>query len=328
MRNSSIELLRILCIIGIVLMHILGYYWNTTDSVMRANILAVNSIANCGVTIFVLISGFYGIRFSVKKLFGLTNVVWFYTWTALLVMFICEALTMKYSVLIAFIFPILCGKYWFITAYCLIFCLAPYLNKIKELLTKKQFQILLGILTLFFYLAPTVTKTEILHDGGKGVVNLTTVYLIGQYFSKYGFHRFFDKYILWKIGGFIGIIFLLNVLSTTARDSICQPFSHDNSILILVTSILIFNYALKHEFFSEKVNKCAKFVLPIYILNGYFMRLLPHVEASPMLTLLACFGMALGICVVAAGIEKLRQISIGSFCEYVAETASQHIHVN
>ena len=323
MRNSSIELLRILCIVAIVIMHVLGGYWNTDSVALSGGILAINSVANCAVTIFVLISGYYGINFSVKKLLGLTNIVWLYTWIAFFVLFICEAVSLNFKEISGFLFPIVTSKYWFISVYCFIFCLAPYLNRIKDLLSQKRFLTLLGVLLLFFYVAPTVTLNEILHDGGKGIVNLTTIYLIGQYLSKYGFPKFFNKRVLVKILGFIGIIFLLNAIFTAAVGHIYQPFARDNNVLILVLSILIFRYAVAREFTSVRINRLARYVFPIYILNGYALRLVPHVNLSPILTLLCCIGIALGICVAVIGVEKLRRLMFAGICERVANAGNE-----
>lgn len=67
-RNSTIELLRVLCILMIVFMHLVGIWWDFCDNLFdKEFIIFVNSLCNCAVTIFMLISGYYGIRFNLKK---------------------------------------------------------------------------------------------------------------------------------------------------------------------------------------------------------------------------------------------------------------------
>jgi len=61
-RNSSIELLRIFAIFGIVTMHINGELMSSAQGSTAAWIQLENSLFNAGVSVFVLISGYYGIR--------------------------------------------------------------------------------------------------------------------------------------------------------------------------------------------------------------------------------------------------------------------------
>lgn len=61
-RNSSIELLRLLAIFGIVVMHINGPLLDSAFGLNSIWVQLENSIFNCGVSVFVLISGYFGIR--------------------------------------------------------------------------------------------------------------------------------------------------------------------------------------------------------------------------------------------------------------------------
>lgn len=59
-RNSAVELLRLLSICGIICMHIYGHV--TEGVVDLAYYVFINTLCNCGVSLFVLISGFYTIK--------------------------------------------------------------------------------------------------------------------------------------------------------------------------------------------------------------------------------------------------------------------------
>lgn len=83
-RQTNIELLRIICILMIVSMHICGEIFSTQNVLNKGIILAVNSIGNAGVTLFILISGYFGISFNVRKLFNLLVVTCFYSFCHLL----------------------------------------------------------------------------------------------------------------------------------------------------------------------------------------------------------------------------------------------------
>ena len=73
-RNSSIELLRLLCILMIIVLHSIGFNHSCTGAF--GAVLGV--IGNCSVTTFVLISGYYGIKRDFRKIFRLRNVASFY----------------------------------------------------------------------------------------------------------------------------------------------------------------------------------------------------------------------------------------------------------
>ena len=78
-RSSNFELLRLLCIFGILVMHTFaGIDTAASPGNMLANVFA-NSLFNTGVTCFILLSGYFGIRFDLKKLIGLDLMVIFFT---------------------------------------------------------------------------------------------------------------------------------------------------------------------------------------------------------------------------------------------------------
>lgn len=64
-RHSGLECLRIISIILIVSMHILGNTFHTSNWLNKEFILFINTLGNTGVTLFILISGYFGIRVSI-----------------------------------------------------------------------------------------------------------------------------------------------------------------------------------------------------------------------------------------------------------------------
>ena len=78
-RHSGLECLRIISIILIVSMHILGNTFHTSNWLNKEFILFINTLGNTGVTLFILISGYFGIRFNTHKFFKMLVGVWFYS---------------------------------------------------------------------------------------------------------------------------------------------------------------------------------------------------------------------------------------------------------
>ena len=131
-RSSNFELLRLLCIFGILVMHTFaGIDTAASPGNMLANVFA-NSLFNTGVTCFILLSGYFGIRFDLKKLIGLDLMVIFFTvvGTVALGDFGCKDL-------IKSCIPVLSRRYWFITCYFVLCILAPFLNQMAERLISR-----------------------------------------------------------------------------------------------------------------------------------------------------------------------------------------------
>lgn len=130
---------------------------------------------------FVFISGYYGIKFSLEKLLNILS------WCLLVsVGVVCfrlffwhEQIGMKE--LYRSLFPITTNKWWFMSAFVLLYLLSPCLNLCKVYLNKNQFKILL--ILLFTFLQFRIFA--FLPNAGSDVLGILFVYLLGQYMNKY-----------------------------------------------------------------------------------------------------------------------------------------------
>lgn len=77
-RNSTLELLRIFCILGILCMHLCGTFSESGNIVTLIQLNAVNSLFNICVSIFILISGYFALPEESIKCF-LSGVLLFFT---------------------------------------------------------------------------------------------------------------------------------------------------------------------------------------------------------------------------------------------------------
>lgn len=152
-RLSNIEFLRIVAIFMIVMMHGIGYAIHSPNEVNRIGVTAINSIGNMGVTIFMLISGFFGIYFKWSRLFQLWMIALFYSVMVFLADWYSTGLADLVGI-IRVITPITSMTWWFLSWYVVIFCLSPFLNKASGALSKRQMQMLLGVLIFFSYCPP------------------------------------------------------------------------------------------------------------------------------------------------------------------------------
>ena len=78
-RLSNYELLRIFAILLISLMHSVSIAYNSPNITNSIAHVAINAIGNMGVTLFILISGFFGIRLRSSKVWWLWSLMLFYS---------------------------------------------------------------------------------------------------------------------------------------------------------------------------------------------------------------------------------------------------------
>lgn len=233
-RSSNFELLRLLCIFGILVMHTFaGIDTAASPGNMLANVFA-NSLFNTGVTCFILLSGYFGIRFDLKKLIGLDLMVIFFTVVGTVALG-----DFGVKDLIKSCIPVLSRRYWFITCYFVLCILAPFLNQMAERLEREHFRRLLLLLLLVFSLIPTVTTYDVMQDAGKGLAHFVMIYLLGRYLARYHTGHCSKKQLLLGITGSTALIFCADGALTLHQGVIYSTFSRDCSIFIIFTAVLL-----------------------------------------------------------------------------------------
>lgn len=319
-RNSGIELLRLLCIFGIITMHTFaGIDTGASPFNMAVHVL-VNSLFNTGVTCFVLISGYFGIRFDLKKLIRLDMMIIFFTLagTILLGDFGIKSL-------IKSCIPVISRQYWFITCYFALCILAPFLNQIPELLSRERFRSLLLVLLLLFSVIPTVTTYDIMQDAGKGLAHFVMIYLLGRYLASYHREASYQKSRLaLGIGCCTLLIFTPDCARSLLQGVVYSTFSRDCSIFIIAASVLILLLFSGMQFKSRIVNLAAQNVLAVYVLDQTIRTLLNRYvdlnayRTEPYLILLVIAYVAV-VVLAALLLNELRRLTIGRIEPWASE---------
>ena len=142
-RQSNIELLRILSMIFVMLIHVTyalsGKCYSQSDSLMCVIVQWITMIC---VDLFVLISGWFGIHFTIK---GVGKLLFQTIFLALFAFIIC-ILSGHAHFTIGGLWHCTFGifsTYWFVWAYILLVILSPVLNSYVEVATRSQFRFLL-----------------------------------------------------------------------------------------------------------------------------------------------------------------------------------------
>lgn len=183
-RNSSIELLRIISILLIIMMHISSLVDYNEASMMNKMWLGViNAIGNCGVSCFILISGYYGVRFNKNKFLYLIILTTIYT---LMVSLLNNGINYKSSFIAILGIPLYTDTLWFIVCYLALMLLSPYINTMLDVLSEIEFRKMLIILCVLLSIIPSVfyypsVNGVMLAQGGKCLSYFIFIYFIGRY---------------------------------------------------------------------------------------------------------------------------------------------------
>ncbi len=273
-RDSNFELLRIISILMIIVHHycVHGNWINKEYGVSFNNPVLDFFIigGKIGVSIFILISGYFGITstFKIKKLIKLVLQVLFYSILFGTVDIIING-WIGIKEFIKMCFPIIFSEYWFITCYCIIYILSPYINKMLLNLTKVEFKKLIVILVFMAYIIPTVFQTNM---GLTNLFVLIFLYILGGYIGLY----FKDKKI--NHNGTIFVISFTFIMITqvlleyiisrnNSMIGYMNYFAELNSLPILICSISLFELFRSLKFKNNYINIFSSATLGVYLIH-------------------------------------------------------------
>lgn len=155
-RQSNLEALRIVSILLILLMHV---YSQVPKAEMTAGNhllgLLIGGIGNIGVTCFVLLSGYFGIKFKAYRFIQLIILTTFYS----LIVHTANNGIQVNSGMISALLVVPLYKNWFIACYLILMLLAPFINEYLDSMPKERFKKLLLIQFIGFSVLPTLFNT-------------------------------------------------------------------------------------------------------------------------------------------------------------------------
>ena len=278
-RCSNFELMRLICMFGIIAMHSCSFLSTNPSKGMLLELDAINTVFNTGVSLFVLISGYFGIKTTAKKVFTFWVQVLFCSILSFLVVSIVNDSCSLKDCIYTFL-PIISNKYWFATSYLVLMILAPILNKAADHFDQASFKKTIICCLVLFSVIPSFFLLSV-PGCGKGILHFIMMYLIGRYISRYCCDLKVNKKKMIAVLFFVFfIIFSVNYISTVLYwsffDNKCVnfPMSRDCPLLIVVASLLIFLLFKSCEFKSLFLNKIASYVFYMYLLESSYRNLL------------------------------------------------------
>lgn len=270
-RSSNFEALRIVCMLFIIAGHLIMWHKFTSESIARIVSCGVRPLFSVAVDCFVLISGWFGIKFKFSKILSLNNTLTF--WTFVLCAFALfvglHTLVLKHDILM--LVPLLTRKYWFITVYVGLCFLAPYLNLFAESLSKENFKKLLLTCTGLFVLLPTLGAffnfESLTLDSGYGIVNFSVLYLFGRFMRLHNIPQrpawqYFVAYVI--LMGACGVLQV--AYSSILGFEFTTLLSYD-TFFVFFGSITLFCAFARLEFTNRLVNTMATVCFAVYIIH-------------------------------------------------------------
>ena len=270
-RDSNMELLRVISMLFILIHHFTVHVFYPGLSVRDGNIdpsrmvaILLNGFTYVGVNCFILISGYYGIRFKLKSLFKLYCFCAFYAILTILFSHFADGVPFSRSHLYQVFLPFSHTDWWFIRCYVVLFLLSPILNKAIESLGKKEFflsLVLLFVINIYFGYYWHLHNYD-----GYNAWQFVFMYFIGAYLHMYPLKKldkrrsmilYLSCALLWSI---------LTIISVKWRVPHWIPFSYHNPLVVL-GAVGLFVFISRTSFHNRRINALASTVLAAYLLQ-------------------------------------------------------------
>lgn len=262
-RNSSIELLRIISILLIIMYHFAareyGLYGLDSLSVTQPHIgeeLVVLTLGKLGVPIFIFITGYYGIRYRTDRFVELLLMCGIYA--------VLAFLTSRFygggrPAQLAFFI----NNWWFAAAYLSLYLLSPGINYMVKTLSKKQ----LAVIFLFFLFVDNGTPWNRTFDFG-GFYTMIMIYIGARCVRLYASEKVFKKYAM--------LILFITLFTRLTLVYLCLSFDRLDKLVFVnyIGSPLTFLIAAsafisisKIQFSSSIINWLASSAFAVYLLS-------------------------------------------------------------
>ena len=269
-RNSTFELLRIISMLLIIAFHYVfhsSFIHSAPFCINKVLAYAIGSWGIMGVHCFFFISAWFlqrkAVKFNVMKLYTIVFQLLFYAILVLTIGRLTGILVINLTAITDSLF------FWYITAYCIMYLLSPFLNNYIDSCDKKTLGKLLILLTLIFpvqlFVFPIFT-TPLTQMSDTGLVIYD--YLLIGYLKKSD-TNFFERNRYKGAFMSIALVILAEVFIAYFINNLelIYRFTSRYSIFQLLPAVFVFYIFKNLTFQSATINTLAKATLAIYIIH-------------------------------------------------------------
>ncbi|MBE5860031.1 MAG: acyltransferase [Butyrivibrio sp.] len=298
-RESNIELLRILAIIGVIVLHynnpVYGKgFVNYDKGIERIILIVLESLSICAVNLFVLISGYFmagkNKRDFLKPAELLFKVALFGS-VFFLVSIFATGMEINFDNFLRFYIP----DKWFVFVYIALYLFSPYINIVWKNLDASGKRLILIMSAIAFSIYPTIVDELALLSGrqlngtmpigvtgdagGYTLVNFVFIYLIGCYIRDCANE---NRKIAGQKKLFIFLIADLILISLWAYADIMAKgvmpgdsvsYNYNNPLVVIETVLIFLLFRNMKSFESGLINYLAAGTFTTYIVHIRFIEI-------------------------------------------------------
>lgn len=322
-RKSNIELLRVVLMFMILFLHANYLSFDTpnltNDGYIGCGLRTIaESLCNVAVDVYVLISGFFGIKFKRKGLLSLLYQVTFFSLIVLIVNIILgnHDITMFSEQLIPG------SAYWFVVSYIGLYILSPVLNTFVESVSKKTFRDILCTYLAFVYIYGFIMGKGSF-TGGYSLLSFIALYMIARYVRLYpnrftSFNKSTDLGIYLIISSLIAVLlYAITILTPGVLLSVQGRLLAYHNPLTMIAAVYFLLFFSKLEFTSKTVNFIAASSFAVYLLHcndhsiSYYKKGLIHIVdyLQPAPAFVSVLFYAIAVYSLAIALDQIRIIT-------------------
>ena len=268
-RKSNIELLRIVAMLFVVLLHanyfslgrvdITDIIINPIPAFFKAYLEQLCIVC---VNVFVLISGWFGIRPTLKGGLSLLFQVFFFHILIILVL-----LAIGESIPASGFYRLFYedSPYWFVIAYLILYAVSPILNAFIETVNVRTYlSVLVSFFLLEFAFGWMSNVAGAVYNEGYSAISFMGLYLLARYLYKYP-----TKIITFSIPQNIMLYFLFSLLPILLFFLTKREFNYMayTSPFVISASVFFFMAFNKMKFSNKVINYLACSSFAIYLVH-------------------------------------------------------------
>ncbi len=279
-RDSNFELLRIILMFMIVLLHLgtfgiqrainvnldLNDYDQFFYHLLRSfSIVAVNT--------YVILSAYFlcTSTFKVSRLVRLVIETSFFAVIMLLLNIGFDIVSFDFVNLKQSLFAVFYREYWYVTVFFILLLVSPYLNKLINVISKKEHLTIIISTFLIFCIWGFFIKIDNFGiANGYSVIFFIFLYFIGSYIRKYNFVAIkinHNLYLLLFI--LLGLINVFIIHAALSKGIAYGKWYNYNSPIIVLMSYLFFKYFEGISINSKVINFIGKYVFGVYLIHEF-----------------------------------------------------------
>lgn len=282
-RNSTIELVRIICMLLIVSRH---YYtmaeWGDMISISnwswRTVFVQLAAFGGGAVAIntYLLISGYYMVdrKLNWKRIVALIGEVFIYSWLILAINCGFGIIPISTKGIIKSILPIWFGYNWYVVCYIIMCCFLPFINKVFMSASQEGYRKFLLISFILVCVAKTFRAVNYIGPI-ESLDHFIFAYSLGGYIKRFGLtlkKGTWKKMFFATVGLLVASIIIMNLTGYILKIQVLLEhatyFTNGSSFLALAVSVCLFLWAITSKpFYNKGINRIAKSMIGVFIIH-------------------------------------------------------------